>query len=166
MTAPLTLAVTQWTRLREMLLSDHADIDDATLFDTLDGLTDLTDQCNAVIGSALADEATADGLRDFIGALEARCERIRARAVAKRAAVRSAMEDAGVSKLALPVATLTLGPGRAAVQIYDEDALPRQFVRLKHEPMKSAIAAALKNGEDVPGARFGNAAPILTVHTR
>lgn len=149
-----------------MLLSDHADIDDATLFDTLDGLTDLTDQCNAVIGSALADEATADGLRDFIGALEARCERIRARAVAKRAAVRSAMEDAGLSKLALPVATLTLGPGRPAVQVYDEQAVPADFMRVRREPNKAAIAAALKAGEDVPGARLNNAAPILTIHTR
>jgi len=149
-----------------MLLSDHADIDDATLFDTLDGLTDLTDQCNAVIGSALADEATADGLRDFIGALDARCERIRTRAIAKRAAVRAAMEDAGVSKLALPVATLTLGAGRPSVVVFDEDLLPSAFWRVRRDVDKAKIAAALKNGEAVPGAQMNNSPNVMTVRTR
>lgn len=166
MTAPLTLAVTQWTRLREMLLNDHSDIDDATLFDTLDGLTDFTDQCNAVIGSALADEATADGLKDFIGALEARCERIRTRAIAKRAAVRAAMEDAGVSKLALPVATLTISAGRPSVVVFDEAALPDVFWRMKRDVDKVRIAAALKAGEAVPGAQMNNSPNVMTVRTR
>lgn len=166
MTAPLTLAVTTWTRLRDMLLNDHADIDDQTLFDTLDGLTDLTDQCNAVIGSALEDTAMANGIDDYVSQLRARAERLHARADAKRAAVRAAMEDAGVSKLALPVATLTLGAGRPAVQIYDDNLLPLQFKRVKYEPMKGAIAAALKNGETVPGARFNNSPNVLTVRTQ
>lgn len=162
----LTLAVTTWTRLRDMLLNDHADIDDATLFDTLDGLTDLTDQCNAVIGSALADEATADGLKDFIGALEARCERIRTRAIAKRAAVRAAMEDAGVSKLALPVATLTITAGKPSVVIYDEAVVPPAFFRWTKAPDKKAIKDAIDKGFPVDGCRLNNSPNVMTVRTR
>jgi len=70
--------------------------------------------------------------------------------------LRENMEAAGMTKISCPLFTITLAKGREVVAIDDEAALPDELMRVKTEiaPDKTAIAAKLKAGEEVPGARL------------
>lgn len=63
------------------------------------------------------------------------------------------MKQAGVNKLKGAVYSMSI---RATdiVSIVNQDALPEQFIRVKTtvEPDKVALKAALKAGQDIPGA--------------
>ena len=60
---PLALEVSTYQALRERLLSEYPQIDEETLADSLEGITDLHGMIAAVIRSALVDEALHAGLR-------------------------------------------------------------------------------------------------------
>jgi hypothetical protein len=157
---------TDWlARLREQLLTlDPAMATDEALFtDTLDGETDALDQMRAVIRAATEAELFADALQRHIKILEQRRSRFEARGDACRVAVRDAMETLGIKSMMAPDFTVSVTPGRPRVMVTDAGLLPAEFVRVKTEPNLSAIAAALKEGDDVPGAVFSNTASVLTV---
>ena len=61
------------------------------------------------------------------------------------------LEAAGLSKLKLTLWTARLRTSKR-VDVLDVAALPREFVRIEPQPMKSEIAAAFKAGQEVPGA--------------
>ena len=60
---PVRIEVPEYQLLRQRLLSEHPNIDEETLADTLEGITDLHEMITAVIRSALVDEALHVGLR-------------------------------------------------------------------------------------------------------
>lgn len=70
--------------------------------------------------------------------------------------LRENMEAAGITKISCPLFTITCAKGRESVVVDDELKLPDELMRVKTEisPDKAAIAAKLKAGEDVPGARL------------
>ena len=59
----LTHSITAYQTIRQRILALEADIDDTTLADTVEGLTDLNEVVAAVVRSALVDEAMAEGLK-------------------------------------------------------------------------------------------------------
>lgn len=130
--------------------------------DMLEGETDY----HAVLARLVAQEREADSLA------KGTAERIRdiqgrkARYERKKAAVRELMhrllKAAGLPKVTLPEATVSIGRKAAAVEITDEDALPDNVVRITREPNKTAIKEALALG-DVPGARMGEVGEQLSV---
>lgn len=69
---------------RERLREGFPDADDETLADTLEGLTDLTDQLAEVIRSALEDEAFCAALKVRMGEMRERAGRLSLRAEKKR----------------------------------------------------------------------------------
>src|SRR5262245_66274816 len=60
---PLTFEVSTYQALRGRLLTEWPDIDEETLADSLEGITDLHEMIAVVIRSALVDEALQAGLR-------------------------------------------------------------------------------------------------------
>ena len=70
--------------------------------------------------------------------------------------LRENMEATGITKISCPLFTITCAKGRESVVVDDESKLPDELMRVKTEisPDKAAIAAKLKAGEDVPGARL------------
>jgi hypothetical protein len=80
-------------------------------------------------------------------------ENLRARLLAY---VKGCMEQADVQKIESPTITLRIQKNPASVEILAEDKLPAKFIRIKQiaELDKTGMLAALKNGEDVPGARL------------
>ena len=60
---PLAVEVSKYQTLKQRLLEGYPNCDDATLTDTLEGITDLHEMIAAVIRSALVDEALHAGLR-------------------------------------------------------------------------------------------------------
>ena len=62
----LRIEVSKYQLLKERLLTHYADVDEETLGDTLEGITDLHEMIAAIIRSALVDEALQAGLRTRI----------------------------------------------------------------------------------------------------
>lgn len=105
-----------------------------------------------------------------IAALDAEIKRLqqRKRALENNQArmrdyLRENMERTGIRKISCPLFTISCVPGRQIAEVENESALPCQYVRVKREPDKKAIADALKAGEDVPGARLAQAKSSIRI---
>ena len=60
---PFITELPRYRLLKQRLVAEYPDLDDETLADTLEGITDLHEMIAAVIRSALVDEALHAGLR-------------------------------------------------------------------------------------------------------
>lgn len=115
-----------------------------------------------------ADEAEADmeSVAARMLALTERQKRHRARIEAYRALIFAALDAAGQTKWKSPEFTVSITPGRPGVVITDPAAIPDAFVRIKREPDKTAIGAAIASGAEIPGADLRNGAPSLVIRSK
>lgn len=131
--------------------------------DTIEGETDAY----RVLGKIVAIERDANTMLLAIGErakdLAARKDRYTRRKDAMRALLLRLLKAADLTKVSLPEATVSIGKGRAGVEIVDETLLPDNVVKMKREPDKTAIKAALDAGDDVPGAVLREGQPSVTV---
>ena len=75
----IRLEVTKHQLLKERLLAYDPALDEETLRDSLEGITDLHEMIAAVIRSALVDEALQGGLRSRIEDMKIRLSRLEER---------------------------------------------------------------------------------------
>lgn len=153
---------------RERLLTEEPDLaDDDKLFqDMLDGETDALDVLRRVIRASIEAKALAQAAQARIDEIRERKERFMRRSDALRGMAFAAMDALGLRKMEEGDFTASLRPGQPAVVITDETRLPEAFVRVKREPDKALISAALKAGQNVDGAELSNGMPTITVRTR
>jgi Siphovirus Gp157 len=163
----LDFEVRRYKAIREALLKDNADdIDEQTLADTTEGLTDLHELLAAIVRGVLEDETMAGMIKVRLDQLSTRLGRFNARAERRRAIVRDAMLEAGVDKLAMPDFTVSTRKGPVHLVVTDEERIPHEFFQLFKQLDKRAVSAALKNGAHVPGAELSNPGMTLSVRTR
>ena len=93
---PLALEVSTYQALRGRLLNEWPEIDEETLADSLEGITDLHEMIAAVIRSALVDEALHAGLRFRLDDMRERLSRLEVRAAKKRQLALEAMSEVGL----------------------------------------------------------------------
>ncbi len=163
----LTHSITTYQTIRQRILALETDIDDTTLADTLEGLTDLHEVVAAVVRSALLDEAMAEGLKGHIQALQDRLHRLIERASERRRIARDAMVEVDVRKIAAPDFTLSVRPGSPALVVTDEKVIPDPYW-LPRDPRLDRVGLIneLKRGAAVPGAVLSNPEPVLSVRVR
>lgn len=145
-------------------LAAYAD-DESTYLDTLDGETDVLAALDALIEREQSDRAMADGIKARADALRARAKRFDDRADAARRGMQAIMAAASLRKVARPLATLSVQPGRVSVRITDPADVPTQL-RKPGEPDKTAIRAAIEAGETIPGAVLVAGEETLTMRTK
>ena len=80
MRASVKTEVPKFLLLRQRLLADFPNLDEETLTDTLEGITDLNEMIAAVIRSALVDEVLHAGLRFRLDDMKERLSRLGSRA--------------------------------------------------------------------------------------
>ena len=80
----LEFAAIQYPCIHDRIRAEDPQIDEQTLADTVEGLTDLHEILTAIIRGALTDEALAKGLKLRIAEMEDRLDRIQDRAAKRR----------------------------------------------------------------------------------
>lgn len=156
-----------YLRVRERLAEEYPELDEETLADTIEGLTDLNEVLAAVVRSALGDEALAEGLRGRIGDMQGRLARLEDRAARLRQIVREVMTEADLKKITAPDFTVSLRPGSPALVVTDEAAIPKHYW-VAREPRldRQGLHAELKRGSVIAGANLSNPEPVLSVRVK
>ena len=157
----------RYAELRRRLLEADPEIDDTTLLDTLEGATNLNEAIGEVIRAALEEEARADSLRDRMGAMRERLERIETACAKKRDVAQAVMEDAGIEKILEPDFTVSLRVSPPGVALVNEAEIPEPYwIPQPPKLDRKGILDALKSGTRVPGATFANSKVTLAIRTK
>lgn len=162
-----TFEVARYRALRKELLARSPELDDETLSDTLEGITDLREMLAEVVRSALDDEALAAGLSTRLGDMKARLDRLETRAKRKRQLAIRAMTDADIPKLAEGDFTASLKQAAPMLDVVAEDKVPAAY--WKPQPSKldrQGLLAALKSGTIIEGAALAPPQVQLSVRTK
>ena len=154
--------------LRAELAERFPDVDEETLRDTLEGMTDLTDMLGELIRSSLDDRAFVAALKQREADMKERRERFETRAQKKRDLVEAVMERADIQKIAEADFTAGMRAGKRKVMVIDEAAIPENFWRAQAPTLdKVALLTALQaNAANVSGATLSNPKPILAIRTK
>jgi hypothetical protein len=163
----LEFASATYRAIRERIQTQDPDIDERTLADTVEGLTDVHEILMAIIRSALEDQALATGLKLRMSELQTRLARLEDRASKRRAIAKDVMVDLDIKKLEAPDFTASIRPGTPAVVVLDEGAVPSIYWEPgKPKLNRQELMADLKQGNDIAGVDLGNPEPVLSVRTR
>jgi hypothetical protein len=164
----IKIEASKYQLLKERLLAaNFAGIDEETLLDTLEGITDLHEMIAAVIRSALVDEALQAGLRTRLEEMRQRLARLEERGAKKRQLALEAMCEVGLRKLEQPDFTASARSGSRALIIMSEALVPPAYwVPQPSKLDRQALLTDLKRGADIPGTQLGNPQPILAVRTK
>lgn len=108
----------------------------------------------------------AEGAKNRAAEIKHRQKRYEDRADAMRGTAFAILDALGRQRVELPDLTASVSRGGMATIITDETMLPDEFVRVKREPNRDAINAAVKVGQVVPGVETTNAPARLMVRTR
>lgn len=153
--------------LRQRLLAELPDLDEETLSDTLEGMTNLHDLLAELIRSALTDEALAAGLKSRISDMKERLERLETRAERKRALVLQAMSDADITKFTAPDFSASLRQGTPTLDIAVEEQIPAAYWKPQPPKLdKLTLLTALKNGVVIAGVSLAAARMQLSVRSK
>ena len=163
----LTFAAIRYRTVRDRLRTEEPQIDERTLADAVEGLTDLHEILTADIRAALADEALATGLKGRVAEMEDRLARLQDRAAKRRQIARDVMVELDLKKLAAPDFTASLRPGMPALMVIDEAAVPSIYWEPREPRLnRQGLVADLKQGTEITGVTLSNPEPVLSVRTR
>jgi Siphovirus Gp157 len=163
----LEFAAIHYRAIRDRLRAEDPQLDEQTLADTVEGLTDLHEILAAVIRAALADEALATGLKCRVSDMQGRLDRLQDRAAKRRQIAKDVMVELDLKKITAPDFTASLRPGMPALMVLNEDAVPSIYWQPGEPRLKrQQLASDLKEGTEVEGATLSNPEPVLSVRTR
>ncbi|HZL30708.1 MAG TPA: siphovirus Gp157 family protein [Pseudolabrys sp.] len=163
----LEFAAIHYRAIRDRIRATEPNIDEQTLADTVEGLTDLHEIVQAIIRSALVDEALVRGLKCRIADMQGRLERFEDRASKRRQIAKDVMVQLDLKKITAPDFTATVRDGAPSLVVIDEDKVPKIYWQPSEPRLKrQQLTDDLKQGEDIAGAELADPQPILTVRTR
>lgn len=141
-------------------LATSEDLPPEVVRDTLDGLEgELRDKAVSVAHFILNLESVADSIDAAIEQMMARKLRLEKRAASLQEYLLFNMIAAGIQKVDSPYFTLTVKKNPPSVVIDSENLIPARFMKDPPPPPppmvnKAAIAKAIKEGQEVPGAHL------------
>jgi Siphovirus Gp157 len=163
----LEFAAVTYRTIRDRIRAQDPQIDERTLSDTVEGLTDLHEIVTAIIRSALADEALATGLKGRIADMQERLDRLQDRASKRRQIAKDVMVELDLKKITAPDFSASIRPGLPALQVLNEDAVPSIYWQPGEPRLKrQVLLGELKDGAEIEGVALSNPEPILSVRTR
>lgn len=134
---------------------------------SLESETNVNELLTSIVRRIEDTKALVIGTKDRFDELKARKDRFEHRVDTLRGLAFKIMDAAGLPKAELPEATLSIRKGQQQITgDLDADSLPDHFCKIKREPDRTAIKAALLNGESIPGCELSNAEPSLSIRVR
>src|ERR1700694_1958745 len=119
----LEFAAIHYRSIRDRIRAQDPQIDEQTLADTVEGLTDLHEILTAIIRSALSDEALVIGLKCRIADMQGRLDRLQDRASKRRQIAKDVMAELDLKKITAPDFTVSIRPGTPALMVINEAAV-------------------------------------------
>jgi hypothetical protein len=163
----LNFAATTYRAVRERIRAQDPELDEQTLADTVEGLTDLHEILAAIVRAALADEALATGLKGRIAEMQERLERLQERATKRRQVAKDTMVELDLKKLTAPDFSVSIRPGMPALLVIDEAAVPSIYWEPREPRLdRQGLLAELKQGAEITGVTLSNPEPVLSVRTK
>ena len=163
----LEFAAISYRTLRNRIKAEDPSIDEQTLADTVEGLTDLHEIIIAIVRSAVADEALVAGLKGRIGDMQGRLERLQDRASKRRQIAKDVMVELDLKKITAPDFSVSIRPGTPALQVLNEDAVPSIYWQPGEPRLKrQQLLGELKEGQAIEGVALSNPEPVLSVRVR
>lgn len=138
------------------ILADGVDEDMAVAVrDTMEAIEgEFQEKGKAIAMIALNIDGDLEAIQSQIDRLTERKRVITNRKNSLKEYLRENMDASGITKITHPLFTITCGKGRPSVVIDNEADIPDEYMSVKTtmSPDKTAIAAAIKAGLEVPGA--------------
>jgi len=163
----LEFSALTYRAIRDRIRAEDPQIDEQTLADTVEGVTDLHEIITAIVRSALADEALATGLKGRIADMQERLDRLQDRASKRRQVAKDVMIDLDLKKITAPDFSVSIRAGLPSLMVIDEAAVPSIYwqpgaPRLKRQD----LLTELKDGAAIEGVALSNPEPVLSVRVR
>jgi hypothetical protein len=163
----LKFAAINYRSIRDRIREQDPQIDEQTLADTVEGLTDLNEILTTIIRAALTDEALATGLKGRIAEMQGRLDRLQDRAVKRRQIAKDVIVELDLKKLTAPDFTASIRPGTPALLVIDEAAVPSIYWEPRDPKLnRQGLLADLKGGAEVAGVALSNPEPVLSVRIK
>ena len=163
----LGFSTIHYRSIRDRIRAEDPQIDEQTLADTVEGLTDLHEIIAAIVRAALADEALATGLRGRIAEMQDRLERLQECAAKRRQIAKDVMVELDLKKIMAPDFTVSVRPGMPALLVFDEAAVPSIYWEPREPRLnRLELLNELKGGADIKGVTLSNPEPFLSVRTK
>ncbi|MGA9561459.1 MAG: siphovirus Gp157 family protein [Pseudolabrys sp.] len=163
----LEFAAIAYRTIRDRIRAEDPQIDEQTLADTVEGLTDLHEIIAAIVRVALADEALATGLKSRIAEMQDRLDRLQDCAAKRRQIAKDVMIELDIKKITAPDFTVSIRPGMPSLLVLDEAAVPSIYWQPRDPRLdRQGLLNDLKEGTDIKGVALSNPEPVLSVRTR
>ena len=163
----LEFSALTYRAIRDRIRAEDPQIDEQTLADTVEGLTDLHEIITAIIRSALADEALATGLKSRIADMQERLDRLQDRASKRRQVAKDVMIDLDIKKITAPDFSVSIRAGLPSLMVIDEAAVPSIYWQPSAPRLKrQELLSELKDGAAIEGVALSNPEPVLSVRVR
>ena len=153
----LEFAAIAYRSIRDRIRAEAPQIDEQTLADTVEGLTDLHEIVAAVIRSVLTDEALATGLKSRIADMQDRLDRLQDRASKRRQIAKDVMVELDLKKITAPDFTISIRPGIPSLLVLDEAVVPSIFWQpVAPRLNRQGLLTELKGGAEIQGVALSN----------
>ena len=163
----LEFAAIAYRAIRDRIRGEDPTIDEQTLADTVEGLTDLHEIVGAIVRAALADEALAIGLKSRVSEMQARLERLQDCAAKRRQIAKDVMVELDIKKITAPDFTVSVRPGMPSLLVLDETAVPSIYWQpVAPRLNRQELLSELKEGAEITGVGLSNPEPVLSVRTK
>jgi hypothetical protein len=139
--------------------------DPALLADTVEGQTRFDWLMNRLNVAYLEVVALKEGAVMLQQTMKDRAERFDRRSDGIKGLMLAVMRAAQKDKVILPSGTVSIAKGKPRLEL-DEDFHAQGYMRVKEEPMRTDILAALQAGNEIPGARVVPSPDHLQVRTK
>jgi len=163
----LQFAAIHYRVIRDRIRTEDPHIDEQTLADTVEGLTDVHEILAAIVRSALVDEALVNGLKGRIAEMQGRLDRLQDCANKRRQIAKEVMIELDLKKITAPDFTVSIRPGMPSLLVIDEKAVPSIYWQPVAPKLKrQELLSELKMGSEITGVTLSNPEPVLSVRIR
>lgn len=131
--------------------------------DLIDGQTGLFESFDVVLARLVTLSTYKAAINEQLAFLQARRSRFEKQEDGLRSLMFRCMEICNLKKIERAAATISRKKLPRRLEPYDTALIPDRFVKIERRLDKSSILAAIKTGEEIPGARVVDAGETISI---